>query len=142
VGIVHNQKGYKLEFLEKPKFTGVRPTVVQSKDQELILKEIETLLQKDAIEKEGFLQYLLPGSTKERTNASSVKPQTLKEVSRQKALQNGHIDKSDQHGETNRLGIHNRLGRCIPSHSTFSQTSKVSLFLFQRPMLSVEGNVF
>jgi len=42
---------YKLEFLEKPKFTGVRPTVVQSKDQELILKEIEILLQKDAIVK-------------------------------------------------------------------------------------------
>ena len=43
--------GYKLEFLNIPAFSGIRPTVVPLKDQTHISQEIDTLLQKDAIEK-------------------------------------------------------------------------------------------
>jgi len=45
------REGYKLEFLEIPQFTGIRPTSVPVKEQKHILEEINTLLQKDAIEK-------------------------------------------------------------------------------------------
>ena len=44
------REGYKLEFLEKPPFLGIKPTNVPQKDQILISEEIEKLLQKNAIE--------------------------------------------------------------------------------------------
>ena len=45
------KEGYKLEFLSIPLPTGIRPTVVPVLDQELISQEIDSLLQKDCIEK-------------------------------------------------------------------------------------------
>lgn len=45
------KEGYKLEFLQIPQDTGIRPTVVPVRDQGLILQEINSLILKDAIEK-------------------------------------------------------------------------------------------
>lgn len=63
------KEGYKLEFLQKPQFGGIRNTNVPQKDVDLISKEISDLLEKDAIERvpklnqqEGFYStfFLVP----------------------------------------------------------------------------------
>lgn len=45
------KEGYKLEFLQKPKFQGIRETKVNLKDLDIITEEINSLLKKGAIEK-------------------------------------------------------------------------------------------
>ena len=44
------KNGYKLEFLKIPPFLGIKPTIVSSQKEDLIAKEVETLLKKNAIE--------------------------------------------------------------------------------------------
>lgn len=43
-------EGYKLEFLEMPFWTGIRKTSVSLKDSDILIQEINTLIEKDAIE--------------------------------------------------------------------------------------------
>ena len=45
------QEGYKLEFVKKPLFSGVKETKIAFQNVEIFQKEIIELLQKDVIEK-------------------------------------------------------------------------------------------
>ena len=44
------KEGYKLEFIQKPPFSGIKETKVRKKDQALIDSEIQELLNKNALE--------------------------------------------------------------------------------------------
>lgn len=49
-------KGYKLEFQNFPPFSGIRETVVNASNQAILNSEVESLLQKAAIEPVPFAQ--------------------------------------------------------------------------------------
>ena len=44
------KEGYKLEFLQKPPFLGVKKTVIPHAQKHCLLKEVNDLLEKNAIE--------------------------------------------------------------------------------------------
>lgn len=44
------KEGYKLQFLQKPMFTGVKKTSIPTAQIDVLLKEVEELLSKNAIE--------------------------------------------------------------------------------------------
>jgi len=143
------KEGYKLEFLEKPKFTGVRPTVVQSKDQELILKEIETLLQKDAIEKvpihncqEDFYStfFLVPKKNGLMRPVLNLRP--LNRYLAKKHFRMDTLTKVINMVRPKDWGFTIDLADAYLHIPLFSKHRKYLRFLFQRPMLSVKGNVF
>lgn len=77
------REGYKLEFLEKPPFLGVKPTRVPEKNQKLIKAEIDSLLEKNAIEivqsseiQTGFYStlFLVPKKNGELRPVINLKP--------------------------------------------------------------------
>ncbi|CAC5402810.1 unnamed protein product [Mytilus coruscus] len=53
------EEGYKLEFLQRPAWTGIKKTIISHKNTDIFLAEINSLLEKDAIEKMNFPEYLL-----------------------------------------------------------------------------------
>lgn len=77
------QDGYKLEFIQKPPFRGIKATVVPISQRDSIAKEIESLLSKNAIERvqktnamKGFYStlFLVPKKNGEMRPVINLRP--------------------------------------------------------------------
>lgn len=89
-----------------------------------------------------FLQYIFSSPQKVGQNATSHKLASIKQISSQDPLQNGHVTESAKLSRTTRLGNISRFKRCISAHTDSQITSEIPSVLHSRSVLSVEIPVF
>lgn len=89
-----------------------------------------------------FLQYLISGNQKEWEIETCDQSKTAQSISVQETFQNGHFIKSSKSDKAERLGSIHRSQRCLPAHTDFSSSQKISEILFPRQILSMESHVF
>ena len=143
------QEGYKLEFIRKPSFRGIKETVVPSCQTMLLEKEIENLLSKNAIEKssekgyyERLLQYSFSGSKEKREDETCNKSSTSQQVCSEETFQNGLYEKSHTISRKRRLVNNSRYSRCLLSSKNIQAPSPTPSFQFQGQGVSVPSSKF
>jgi hypothetical protein len=52
------KEGYKLEFFQKPSWTGIKKTIISQKNVDIFMQEINILIEKDVIEKVYIIRNL------------------------------------------------------------------------------------
>ncbi|VDI15149.1 Hypothetical predicted protein [Mytilus galloprovincialis] len=144
------KEGYKLEFLEIPKNTGIKYTCVSAKDLDILDTEVRELVQKEAVEyvplneiENGFYStfFLVPKKTGDMRPVINLK--TPQQVSPKTTFQNGFPFYGSQSGETRRLGNQSGLKGRIFTRPNLQNAQEISEVLSKkRESSSVQGSTF
>ena len=140
---------YKMEFLHKPPFRGVKETIVPKHQEISTAKEINNLLSKNAIERvqkrdvmTSFYStlFLVPKKNGEMRPVINLRP--LNKYLVKKAFQNGHNNESDSFSRKRRLVNYTRSVRCILPSEDFQAASKISAVQFSGQGIPVSSSKF
>lgn len=134
------EKAYKLEFLEKPKFLGIKITIVPVIQQSILSKEQKSNGNgRSKLHLFRFLQHVISNSQEKWGNETCYKPQTTEQVSRKETFQNGQYDKSDTFSQKGRFRSNTR---CLLSYQDFQISQKISSVPISWESLPVSSTVF
>ena len=142
------EKGYKLEFIKKPIWQGIKQTIVSQKNMEILLQEVNILIEKDAIEsvqkeqiQSGFYStfFLVPKKNGKMRPVINLRP--LKWYFQKKHFQDGFTDQSLEYSKTRRLGHNARPERCIFTCPNISKSLPISKILPSKSSISIQSSV-
>jgi hypothetical protein len=121
----------QIEFLEKPKFNGIRKTIVPKEKLIIILREVEELLQKKLYRGSSsernesmFLLYNVSSTQANWRFKTSNQSQTPQQVSQKTTFQNGFHENSSEFNSKRRLCNLDRSERCVYAYSDISKPQK------------------
>ncbi len=143
------QHGLKLDLLTIPPWSGVKETFVNAQNLPIILSEVESLLEKGAIEAvhpnqihERFLQYVVSGTEKNGRYETSHKSPPSQQLHSKETFSHGYAGQSSQSSATWRLGDISRPQRCVFAHTSAQGTPKISSVLHTGQSIPICSPVF
>ena len=140
-------EGLKFEFISKPKWIGIKETCVSVKNLPIIITEVESLLEKGAIEPVPISQinsvfystfFLVP--KKDRRFKTNNKSSTAEQVYVETTFSNGYTDKSVKFGKAKRLDNISEPDQRISTHSDTQVPSEISSVQHSGTSVSVPGS--